>query len=273
VEEVVPGVTGVSVGERVFVQGRFTKTTGGFQQYVIAKLVGKIPHNITYDDASTFPVALFTAYVGLFQKDPGGFGLANILVNGRNKYSGKAIVVLGGSGSVGQFVLQLAKIAGFSTIITTASRKHTDHLKSLGATYVIDRYASSEAVSEEVSELTGGDGVKYVFDAVSIPETQQLGYDLLSANGEIALLLSDEIKNKVGGKKIHSVQGVASLPKNRELADLFYEKIGSLVQQGEITPEATEALPNGLAGIPDGLQRLENNKVSGAKLVARPQES
>ncbi|KAM6490699.1 GroES (chaperonin 10)-like protein [Amanita muscaria] len=273
VAEVGEGVTGVSVGDRVFLQGRFTKTTGGFQQYVIAKLFGKIPHNITYDDASTFPVGLFTAYVGLFQKGPGGFGLANVLVDGRNKSSGQAIVVLGGSGSVGQFVLQLAKLAGFSTIITTASLKHTDHLKSLGATYVIDRYASSEAVSAEVSKLTGSDGVNYAFDAISIPETQQLGYDLLSADGEIALLLSDTIKNKVEGKKIHSVQGVASLPKNHELAVLFYEKIGSLVQEGEIKPETTEALPNGLAGIPDGLKRLENNKVSGAKLVARPQES
>ncbi|KAM6490695.1 GroES (chaperonin 10)-like protein [Amanita muscaria] len=273
VAEVGEGVTGVSVGDRVFVQGTYTNTTGGFQQYAIAKLFGKIPHNITYDDASTFPVGLFTAYLGLFKEGPGGFGLANILVDGRNKSSGQAIVVLGGSGSVGQFVLQLAKLAGFSTIITTASLKHADYLKSLGATYVIDRYASSAAVSAEVSKLAGGDGVNYVFDAISIPETQQLGYDLLSADGEIALVLPDAIKNKVEGKKVHNVRGFSSIPANHEVAVLFYEKIGSLVQEGEIKPETTEVLPNGLAGIPDGLKRLENNQVSGAKLVARPQES
>ncbi|KAM6490693.1 hypothetical protein JOM56_014036 [Amanita muscaria] len=110
--EVGAGVTGVSVGDRVFLQGKFTKTTTA--RGLIAKPFGKIPHNITYDDASTFQVGLFTAYVGLFQEGLGGFGLANILMDGRNKSFGKTIVV-------GQFVLQLAKLAGFSTIITTAT--------------------------------------------------------------------------------------------------------------------------------------------------------
>ena len=38
-------------------------------------------------------------------------------------------------------VIQLAKLSGFSPIITTASLKNTDFLKSLGATHVIDRNA------------------------------------------------------------------------------------------------------------------------------------
>jgi hypothetical protein len=32
-------------------------------------------------------------------------------------------------------------------------------------------------------------------------------------------------------------------------------------------------IPNGLAGIPNALERLENNQVSGVKLVARPHET
>ena len=38
-------------------------------------------------------------------------------------------------------------------------------------------------------------------------------------------------------------------------------------------PNKVEVLPNGLAGIPDGLERLKQDKVSGRKLVARPQET
>ena len=38
-------------------------------------------------------------------------------------------------------------------------------------------------------------------------------------------------------------------------------------------PNRVEVLPNGLAGIPEGLERMKNNKVSGTKLVARPQET
>ena len=35
--------------------------------------------------------------------------------------------------------IQLARIAGFSPIITTASAQHAEYLKSLGATHVFDR--------------------------------------------------------------------------------------------------------------------------------------
>ncbi len=38
-------------------------------------------------------------------------------------------------------------------------------------------------------------------------------------------------------------------------------------------PNKVEVLPGGLAGIPDGLARLEAFKVSGTKLIARPQET
>ena len=38
-------------------------------------------------------------------------------------------------------------------------------------------------------------------------------------------------------------------------------------------PNRVEVLPDGLAGIPEGLDRLKENKVSGTKLIARPQET
>lgn len=40
-----------------------------------------------------------------------------------------------------------------------------------------------------------------------------------------------------------------------------------------LQPNNVEALPNGLAGIPDGLKRLQANKISGKKLIALPQET
>ena len=41
----------------------------------------------------------------------------------------------------------------------------------------------------------------------------------------------------------------------------------------KLQPNPVEVLPNGLAGIPEGLERIKANKVSGKKLVARPQET
>lgn len=40
-----------------------------------------------------------------------------------------------------------------------------------------------------------------------------------------------------------------------------------------LQPNKVEILPNGLAGIPDGLQRLQDDKISGTKLIALLQET
>ena len=40
-----------------------------------------------------------------------------------------------------------------------------------------------------------------------------------------------------------------------------------------LQPNKVEILPDGLAGIPEGLERLKQNKVSATKLIARPQET
>lgn len=40
-----------------------------------------------------------------------------------------------------------------------------------------------------------------------------------------------------------------------------------------IQPNEIEVVPGGLAGIVGGLERLKQNKVSGKKLVVRPQET
>jgi len=63
----------------------------------------QIPLNILYDEAVSIPVAIIAAYVGLYNRRPYGLGLdAPIIPSTVGKYSGKPIVVFGGSSSVGQ---------------------------------------------------------------------------------------------------------------------------------------------------------------------------
>ena len=42
---------------------------------------------------------------------------------------------------------------------------------------------------------------------------------------------------------------------------------------GSMQPAPVEVLPNGLNGIPEGLNRLSAGQVSGKKLIARPLDS
>lgn len=139
------GVARFAVGDRVMHQGFFNRRMATFQQYttVPQDLAAKIPPNLSFDEAATIPLTMATAALGLYNKriEPyGGCGLYPPWEEGgRGKYARQPLFVTGGSSSLGQHVIQFAKLSGFSPIITTASPRHIAHLQALGATHVIDR--------------------------------------------------------------------------------------------------------------------------------------
>jgi NADPH:quinone reductase-like Zn-dependent oxidoreductase len=158
VVQVGEGVSNFKSGDRVSVQISYLRTVHGHhtyqgwfltndgathQQFSIhpAEILAKIPDEFSFEDAATIPLGLATAAVGLYNPlQEGGLGLKpSWTPEGKGFYKNQPIVILGGSSSVGQFAIQLAKLSGFSPIITTSSKKHTDFLKSLGATHVVDR--------------------------------------------------------------------------------------------------------------------------------------
>ncbi|KAH9481154.1 Dehydrogenase azaJ [Psilocybe cubensis] len=275
VEEVGEGVKEFKKGDRVFGQGEFRKTRGAFQQYVVssASTTSKIPPKFSYDEASTLPMALTTAYSGLYSKPPNGFGLEAPLTDAAvGKYSGNPIVIFGGSSSVGQFTIQLAKVSGFSPIITTASLRHADALKDIGCTHVLDRNLSSDALNAEISQITTKP-IHHVYDSISSDLTQQIAFDILSPGGRIVYVSFPTVK-ATEEKQINFAYAKLTIPPNTEHMPAFYhDHVYSFIEKGWITPNNIEVLPNGLAGVIEGLQRLEADKVSRLKLVARPQET
>jgi NADPH:quinone reductase-like Zn-dependent oxidoreductase len=79
----------------------------------------------------------------------------------------EAILVWGGSSSVGQYAIQLLKYYGYTNVIAAASSKHHAHLRSLGATKLID-YKDRNAVEQiaEAAEKVGGAGIKRILDCI-----------------------------------------------------------------------------------------------------------
>lgn len=272
VEEVGEGVTSFSKGDRVLFQGLYKNDTAGFQQYTLstASATAKIPTKVSYEEASTIPVALAAAYVGMFHPTRlHGLQLSPPLEHSqRGQMAGTPFVVLGGSSSVGQFVLQLAKMLGLSPIITTSSLKHTEFLKSLGATHVLDRKTPAASLLSEIKEIAGGP-IKYVYDAISLRETQELAHDLIVPGGQVVLVLPPKITISED-KTMFQTLGIWVFPENRELLERLYSKLTGLLEEGVILPNRFEILPSGLGGIAEGLRRLQNDQVSGVKLVARP---
>ncbi|KAF8188627.1 chaperonin 10-like protein [Pholiota molesta] len=215
VEEVGEGVIEFKKGDRVFTQGQIVNGRASFQQYAItlATSLARIPDNTSFDEASTFPVALNVVYVGLYNEYPYGIGMAPpISADTQGIYGGTAIIILGGASSVGQNgTYQLAKISGFSPIITTASLKHTDYLKALGAT-----------------EITSAP-IKIV--------------SMLSSESTQRTVLSPTVKPEQG-KIVIGALGILREPPNVELLEKFYHDVISALLR---RPNNIEVLPGGLA--------------------------
>ncbi|RPD60290.1 GroES-like protein [Lentinus tigrinus ALCF2SS1-7] len=279
-------VTSFAVGDRVIVQGWYNaakaEVHGTFLEYydTPAKFVSKIPESISYDEAATIPSGLATAAFPLYNTDSNeNFSSAKLLPpwveGGRGQYAGKPILILAGATSIGQFVIQLARLSGFSPIITTASLHNAPFLKSLGATHVIDRKLPAEQLKAEATKLGGG-LFEYVYDAVSVAETLELGYALTAPKGDFMVVLSGaELKaaHPDTDKRIHMAHGLFASPVNHEIGASLLAAVPELFASGDLKPNRPEVLPGGLNGIVGGLERLYNDQVSGVKLVVRPPET
>ena len=85
-------------------------------------------------------------------------------------------MVVGGSSSVGQYAIQLARLSGFEKIVTNASLSHHELLKTLGASDVLDRCHAS---AEDFARVIGDTELEMVFDAISAKSTQMLGVQIV----------------------------------------------------------------------------------------------
>ncbi|KAJ3504499.1 hypothetical protein NLJ89_g7905 [Agrocybe chaxingu] len=262
VDEVGEGVTEFKEGDRVFCQGQYANNKGGFQQYTLAlaATTAKIPPNVSYDGAASIPAALSTAYVGLYNRPPHGAGLsAPLTPTEESKYIGEPIIVLGGGGSVGQLAIQLARLSGFSPIIATASLKHTQFLKSLGATHILDRNLTLEALKAQVDKITAGKPIKIVYDAISLEVTQKAGLSLVTPGGKLILVLSSLVEPEGNKTVVPIVAGLRAASNIQILETLYHDKASSLLERGVIKTLASRppAIPPG-GILPQSLNAMSN---------------
>lgn len=150
-----PGVTRFKVGDRVVghAVGMATKRIqdNAFQAYTILQvnMASELPDAIEYEQAAVLPLGLSTAACGLFQSE-----FLNLqLPTEPRGFTGKALLIWGGAGSVGSNAIQLGVAAGYE-VFTTSSPKNFEHMKGLGASKVFD-YTSLTVVEDIVTALRG----------------------------------------------------------------------------------------------------------------------
>lgn len=131
-------------------------------------------------------------------------------------------------------MIQLAKLSGFSPIITTASLKQTDFLKSIEATHILDRNLSTSLLGNEITKITpNGQLSRFIFDAISLPETQAAALDLLPSEGYLAIVQQPKIKVPED-KTLVPVVGVYRDYTADLLEVLYHDNLSRFVEQGLI---------------------------------------
>jgi len=119
VEQVGGRVTGFAPGDHVYGFGH-----GAFAEYLAVpqgNLAGK-PANLTFEQAAAVPLAAITAIQGL---RAGGL------------QAGQHVLIIGASGGVGTFAVQIAKHLG-AEVTGVCSTGNVDLVRRLGADHVID---------------------------------------------------------------------------------------------------------------------------------------
>ncbi|GIO54504.1 NADP-dependent oxidoreductase [Paenibacillus cineris] len=119
------------------------------------------PENLTFEEAASIPLIGLTTY--------------QAFVDILNLQKGQKILIHAGSGGVGTFAIQLAKLMG-AFVATTASEKGYDLVKSLGADLIINYKKEN---FEEI--LTGYDAV---FDTLG-GEALDKSFRILKPGGQI----------------------------------------------------------------------------------------
>lgn len=136
--------------------------------------------------------------------------------------------------------LQFARLSGFSPIITSASLHNTELLKSLGATHVLDRKLSPEALSKEARAIAGG-YFDVVYDAISLPDTLEAAYDATAPAGDLVVVLQTPIPGaeKNSAKRVHMAHGVFNTEINHAVGKSLREKLPELLESGAIKVSGT----------------------------------
>ena len=126
VESVGPGVTRFRPGDRVF-GDLIVFGQGAFAEYVSVRerALGAMPAAMTFEDAATLPHSAVLALQGLR------------LRNGRTPQPGDRVLIVGASGNVGPFAVQIAKSMG-AHVTGVCRTEKVEFVRSLGADEVID---------------------------------------------------------------------------------------------------------------------------------------
>jgi NADPH:quinone reductase-like Zn-dependent oxidoreductase len=233
-------VTRFSVGDEVFGIG-----VGTFAELAVAR-EGKLarkPAGLTFVQAAVAAISGSTALRAVI--DVGGV------------QPGQKVLVLGASGGVGSYAVQIAKAAGAEVTGVCSSAK-ADLVRSLGADHVID-YSREDFAD-------GRQSYDVIIDIAGNPTWTRLRQALTPTG--IAVLVGGEGGDRLTGMNHQLLTLVRAMFTHRRAALLtpvekaeHLERLAALIEEGRVTPSVERTYP--LDRADEAMRHLEAGQVRG----------
>lgn len=235
VERAGPGVEGFKPGDAVYAM--LDRSHGGYAERTVIKAdtLAKKPGTLGMEAAAAVPLAALTAWQGLF--DHGGLK------------SGEKVLIHGGSGGVGGFAVQFARVKG-AEVYTTVGVDAMQMMRNYGATPIDYK---SQKFEETVPE------VDLVFDLVA-GETQDRSWKVLKQGGRLISTLAKPDETKAREKQAKAENYMAA-PNGKQL-----EEIGRLIDEGRVRVVVVKTFP--LAEAAEAQRAAETEHPNG-KIILR----
>jgi NADPH2:quinone reductase len=175
VESLGPGVTDPRPGQRVMAMTHFPDGAGGYAELAVidADLVMPIAAATSFTQAAAAPLA---------------GGTAELVLRRLALPPGSRLLVLGGSGGVGLFLLQLAARSELITFAVGRPAMH-ERMREVGASYCVDYTAGD--VAEQAIELADGP-VDAIADLVGGPHLAG-AFGALRPGGQVAAIATPDL--------------------------------------------------------------------------------
>jgi NADPH:quinone reductase-like Zn-dependent oxidoreductase len=246
VVEVGSAVTRFAVGDAVF-----GTAPGTYAEFAVAKedRLAHRPGNVTVAQAASLPISGAAAW----------FAVEAVRIE-----PGHRILVLGASGGVGAFAVQLAKAAG-AHVTGVASTAKLDFVRSLGADVVLD-YSAGDV-------LVGAAPYDAIIDIGGNRPLSRLR-KALTPKGTLAIVGGEDGRGRVlGGFERQLFSGVISAFVPQRLAGVMsnegavpLEAVRAAAEAGVLVPSIDREFS--LAEAPDAIRALEARSIRG-KVVVR----
>ncbi|KAF2708043.1 GroES-like protein [Pleomassaria siparia CBS 279.74] len=256
-------------GDRVASFHEMMKPGGSYAEYAVGwqHTTFKLPKKVSFEDASTIPLAAMTSALGLYKR----LGLPAPWTPAEKPIP---LVVYGGASAVGAFAIKLAVLSNIHPIIAVAGRG-APFVESIidrsKGDIIIDYRDGDDAVVSGIRDALKGEKLEYAFDAVSEKGSYGNIVKVLdSTTGSITFVLPGRKYEGIPEGVKQSITSVgASHGDCKDFAYVFYRYFARGLDEGFFKTHPVEVVEGGLEGVSKALTNLKEGKASATKYVFR----